>query len=202
MPRLDVDNRIFNNEVTKLYQLTSDMSRVLAASHQKYVVEISMLRLFSLLENSISSVASKIACGAEYLDGSNPVLLNRATSFQSAVSLFKRFRRRRQKNYLIWTKGSYIIDNIKHVIDSSDNIFYVINNYGFFIDELRRIRNQVAHNNSNSRKQYREVVRRYYGAYLNNITPGILLLSARRNPSPIFNYIIQSRVFINDLTKK
>ena len=200
MPKLDIEFNLISIETSKLTDLVLGLS-ALSAAHQKLVAEIILLRLFSLLENAIASVCIKIACGANYLDGTNPILLVRATSSQSAISLFQTHRRS-NKRKLIWTKGKEIKENIKYIVDSSDNLFNVINLHSSFIAEIKYVRNRIAHNNKISRDNFKSVVRMHYGAYLKNITPGILLLTKRKNPNLLTQYIVKTRIFIKELTKR
>lgn len=200
MPKLDIDYNLFNIETSKLDGLASGIG-VLSLFHQKLVAEIILLRLFYLLENAIVSICIKIACGANYLDGSAPILLEKAPSFQSAISLFRTHGRSKKRN-LIWTKGKEIKKNVKYIIDASDNLFDIINKYSSILSEIKYVRNRIAHNNKTSRNNYKSVVRRHYGAYLNHITPGNLLLTKRKTPNLLNQYIITTRIFIKDLTKK
>lgn len=200
MPNLDIEYKLFNIETIKLIGLASGTG-ILSIFHQKLVAEIILLRLFYLLENAIVSICIKIACGANYLDGSTPILLKKAPSSQSAISLFKTHGRSNKRN-LIWTKGGEIKENIKYIIDPSDNLFYIINNYSSILAEIKYVRNRIAHNNKTSRNNYKSVVRRHYGAYLNHITPGNLLLTRRKTPNLLNQYITATRIFIKDLTKK
>ena len=201
MPRLDIDYNLFDRETSKLSSLVSNLNN-LPPYHQKLVAEIVLLRLFSLLENAIVSISTKIACNANYLDGSHPVLLTNASSLNSAIYLFKTHGRAKPKQQLRWTKASDIKNNVEFVIDISDNFYRIIGNNGSFLSEIRKVRNRIAHNNSDSRRKYRDVVRQYYGAYLNNITPGYLLITNRRNPIILDQYIISARVFVANLTKR
>jgi len=200
MPNLDIDHNFFNREISKLNSLASSLG-TLSPSHQKLVAEIILLRLFSLLENAIASICIKIACGANYLDGTASILLKRATSFQSAISLFRTHGRSKTRK-LIWTRGREIKENVKYIIDSSDNLFNIIDIYSPIIAEIKYVRNRIAHNNEKSRENYKSVVRQHYGAYLKNITPGILLLTKRKTPNLLIQYIIKTRIFIKELTKK
>lgn len=201
MPRLDVDFRSFDKETQKLNNLTNNINS-LSPLHQKLVAEIMLLRLLSLLENTIESIFVKIACGANYLDGSVPILLGRANSYQSGLSLFRNYNRTSPRIYLKWTIVKEIKRNVKYVIDHSDTIYSILDQYNINIDEIRRIRNRIAHNNKNSRNKYKYVVMRHYGAYLNFITPGTLLLTKRKTPNLLVQYITTSRVFISDLVKR
>jgi hypothetical protein len=200
MLRLERDYYTYEIESLKLEDLYLNLSS-LSPKHQKLVAEIVLLRLFSLFENTIMSVASKVACETRYLDGSGPILLAKATSFLNSNTLFKSHER--EKGIILrWTKGTDIINNVKYVISPKDNFRVVVDRNTFFIDEMRRVRNRIAHNSSNSRENFRVVVKRHYGAYRNNITPGSLLLSMRKSHQPLARYIGGSKILIKDLVKK
>ena len=104
---LERDYRSYTTEATRLEDLRLEII-VLPPSYQKLVAEIVLLRLFSVFENTVISIASKIACEARYLDGSMPNLLKKATSFHQADSLFKSYGRSRAKGTLKWTKGNIL----------------------------------------------------------------------------------------------
>lgn len=199
MPSILVDYSTNQIETDRLLDLCRTIGS-LQAVHQKLVVEIVLLRMFSLFENAVASISIKLVCGASYVDGTAPNLLIRANSAISAHNLLKTHGRTRQRS-LSWSKSSEIKDNLRYVMDRNDNIVQVIDRYGHIIDEIRRVRNRIAHNNSNSRKHFREVVRRHYGGYLNHITPGVILLSPRITPKLIETYIRQQRIIIKDLVR-
>ncbi len=200
MPSIEPDYRIHDSETSKLLNLSGTLS-ILSPVYQKLVAEIVLLRLFSLFENLVSSVSAKLVSGAIFMDGTNPALLTTARSAQGARTLFQTHVRTRTKYQVQWSQASEIKDNVKYVIDSTDNFVIVIDRNGSFIDELRRVRNRIAHNNATSRSKYRVVVRRHYGAYLNHVTPGILLLTPRIHPCLLDQYIRKTRVFAKDLVK-
>ncbi len=200
MPSLLVDYRLHDSETARLLSLCGTL-KSLPAVHQKLVAEIILLRLFDLFENLVSSVTTKLACGAAYLDGTAPVFLERAGSLRSATILFQTHGREKRKFVLKWSTAREIKENIKYVIDKYDSVVEVVDRNGSFIDELRRVRNRIAHNNAQSRKNYREVVRRHYGAYMNHVTPGVLLLTPRKRPALIEQYIKQERIMAKDVVR-
>jgi len=199
MPSILSDYRTHDTETQRLLNLSGTLSS-LSPMHQKLVAEIVLLRLFSLFENLIVSVTLKLACGAIYVDKSNPTLLVRARSSQNALTLFQTLGQKKQRQ-LQWSTATEIKKNIKYVIDPSDNIVKIVDRNGMFIDELRRVRNRIAHNNAKSRKNYRTVVRQHYGAFVNNVTPGILLLTPRIRPFLLEQYIKQERILAKDIVK-
>jgi hypothetical protein len=66
---------------------------------------------------------------------------------------------------------------------------------------MRRVRNRIAHNNADSRRKYRIVVRQYYGAFVNTVTPGVLLGSNRHSPLLIEQYIRKSKIVVKEIVK-
>jgi hypothetical protein len=199
MPSILSDYRTHDAETQRLLNLSGTLSS-LPPMHQKLVAEIVLLRLFSLFENLIASVMLKLACGATYVDGSNPTLLVRARFSQNALTLFKTLGWKKQRQ-LQWSTATEIKKNIKYVIDPSDNAVTIVDRNGVLIDELRRVRNRIAHNNVQSRMQYRNVVRIHYGAFMNHITPGMLLLTPRIRPPLLEQYIRQERILVKDIVK-
>ncbi|HLY61364.1 MAG TPA: hypothetical protein VKV95_11495 [Terriglobia bacterium] len=100
-----------------------------------------------------------------------------------------------------WSTASEIKDNIKFVIDPGDNVHRVLDANASLIDEMRRVRNRVAHNNPTSRENYRQVVRSHYGASPNHVTPGLLLVTPRFSPPLVEQYIKKQRIIAKDLVK-
>lgn len=200
MASLFPDYRLFTNEVNKLQSLSSNTTS-LALPYQKLVAEITFLRLFGLLETYLASICMKLACGVPYLDGTKPLLLKKANTIMQAGSLFKTYGRNKTRPLSPWTHAKSIKKNVRYVIAPSDNIIKKLNIYSQKINEIRRIRNRIAHNNTTSRKKYREVVRMHYGAYLNHITPGILLLTPRKSPRLLDQYTIQLLIITKDLVR-
>lgn len=200
MPSVLSDYRIHDFETNRLLDLCKTLG-AMEPVHQKLVAEIVLLRLFYLFENVISSVCMKLTCGANYADGTHPILLKRARSIQNARALLQTYGRTQPRGTLKWSKSKEIKENLRHVIDANDNVINVVDRNGVLIDELRRVRNRIAHNNPQSRKNYRDVVRKHYGGYLNYVTPGMLLLTRRIHPPLLEQYIRQQRIVIKDVVK-
>jgi hypothetical protein len=200
MPRLDIELRDFVRQTDRLLLLIANLTP-LEPRYQKMVCEIGMLRLFSLFEGTTETVAIKVVCGAKYVDGSSPVQLVRCRNSGDAVIHMLRHARRTPLVYLKWTNQRDIRKNIRHVLDPLDNFYTVINNHGPLIDEMRRVRNHIAHRSSGTRREFKPVVVNYYGAYVRSVTPGVLLFSRRWNPPIIEQYIRKARIIIKDLIK-
>ena len=199
MPSIATDYQNCDSETSDLLALARDLG-ALKPSHQKLVAEIITIRLLDIFQNFVATVARKLVAGAVYLDGSRPILLISARSVRSAQTLFMSHGRG-SSSTTRWTRASYIADAVRHVINASDHYLTVIRSNGAVINEVRKIRNRIAHNNANSRQEYQGVVKTYYGANLNNITPGILLLTDRLTPPLLEQQIIKMRIVMKDLVK-
>ena len=186
-------------------QHTSILHRMSTADPwlQRFVAEMIMLRLFDAFQNAISGIATRLICGTDYADGSSPSLFTApANSGISAVMLMRTFGRSKMID-LNWSKASYINANTRKVLDASDHFTITINNYSTEINEMRIIRNRIAHANTNSRRAFARVVQSLYGASRPNVSAGMLLLSPRFSPmpSPLSRYIITCRAIAKDCAR-
>lgn len=170
-------------------------------SVQRLVAELVMMRMFDELMESVSGVAYRLACGAPYNDGIVPVLLvPRATSTTSAKLLFEHHSRNKPQ-FVKWSRVRYINATTKHVLDPSDSFSTSFSRHGTILDEMQSVRNRIAHRNGKARISFASVVRRRYGADLNQITPGVLLLSPRFQPPLLTQYLASARVIAKDCIK-
>jgi hypothetical protein len=199
MPKLASEVVACTSTISRLEALHTKTAAV-EVQYRKLICEIVLLRLFYLLENSFKGVACRVASGATYGDGSAPALLTKCKSMVDAEHQMKTLSRAKPRG-LRWSTASEVKENVEFVLDSKDHFVTTIDAHGAYIDEVRRVRNRIAHNNTGARGNFRVVVKRYYGAALNQITPGTLLLSDRRNPTLIEDYLARGRVLVKALAK-
>lgn len=199
-PQLRVPIQDFDREWQKLYGLTRQVG-ILPAAYQKISAEIVVLRLFDLLQALFHEVAIRLACGSTYLDGTAPILLNLSKTTANAEKAMLTLGRTKPLTFLKWSKASYANGNVGFVLDPADHFRTFLTAHTGDIEELRRIRNRIAHRNTQTRSAYRDIVRRHYGATPNSITPGVLLLSRRNNPTLLEGYLRKTQVFAKNLVK-
>lgn len=155
-----------------------------------------MMRLFDEFQEAIAGVALRLACGTRYADGTSPNLLTSpAKSTSGARRLYETFGRPKPVP-VRWSKATYINKTTMYVLDSSDPFTAVCNANALIIAEMQAVRNRIAHANANSRAAFSTVVQKRYGAKLNNVSPGMLLLSTRFAPTILDEYLTASRVII------
>ena len=118
MVRLGPDHISFIRGSDGLLALLVSTASVIP-SYRKLISEIVLLRLSILLENHLKIIYTKLACGAEYLDGSLPKLLLNHRSMSVALGAMKTINRSRAR-HPVWNSGSEIRENIVHLIDPTD----------------------------------------------------------------------------------
>lgn len=201
MPRVNVITTLNNsrNDIALLNNYIIS-SKSLDAKYQHMISEIIMLRLFSILEHSISEFAFKFACGALYRNGNSPRLLRHCSSLQDANSQMLSYGRRTPLAYHRWTKENLIQKSIQYVLDTSDSFFTQIQAHANMIDEMRIVRNHIAHKSANTKREYSTLLTGLYGGNP-RITAGAFLTSTSRQPrANIDKYIISTNVILNDIS--
>lgn len=168
---------------------------------QRLIAELVMMRMFDELMEALSGVAVRLACGAPYADGSAPSLLvPPASTTINAIYLFEHHNRSRRQ-YVKWSRAAYINDTTRYVIDPSDSFRVACSRHGGILGEMQGVRNRIAHGNGNARTAFGRVVLRRYGASLNHVTPGMLLITPRFSPILLFQYITAARVIAKDCAR-
>lgn len=201
MPRVSV--------ISSLNRSTSDLailsnynlgSKALDAKYQYMISEVVVLRLFSVLVSTISEVAFKLACGATYRNGNNPIVLMQCSSINDSFIKMLSHNRRRSLPYLQWTKATFVRDSIKHILDLNDSYYINIQNHSNLINEMRVVRNHIAHRSTSTKQEYNYLLQQTYGGNP-KLTIGTFLTSTNRNPiSNIDRYIASARIILNDIT--
>ena len=103
------------------------------------------------------------------------------------------------KDYLKWTRSSYISDSVKGVISPASHYTKTCQRFGTQIAELFEVRNYAAHKNHTSRQNFLKWVKVQYGQE-RNLQLGYFLLTRNLNETPnIERYLTNIRVIINNL---
>lgn len=126
--------------------------------------EMLLLQAFYLFEIAIEEIAAKIVCGAHYVDGTVPATKHTARTIDDAISAMRTFNRTKALNQLKWNQAKVIIANVQHVIAPGEEYCVVCTNYATAINEVRVVRNHIAHGNDDTKKQYGVVVAARLGA--------------------------------------
>lgn len=186
---------------TARYERLATECRTLSPENMKLLAEVLMIRLFFLMENSMSSCAAKCIMGASYLDGTQSKPLVRVASIRKAYDeMCAHGRGNRRIRYLKWSQEPVIRDNLVHTLDSTDPFFGAVAAFSTRLEEMRVVRNHIAHGTPDTRRKFRAVITQYYGGNRNGVTPGVLLLSSKLGGRPVLErYIAEVRVFLRGL---
>lgn len=166
-----------------------------------FVAEMLMLRVFSILENCVKDVSARVACGVPYRNGvvSSPTI--KCKSIQDALNRFKSEGRSKSLLYLKFTNVSGTNESIKYIINSSEPFRTKLSKYGVQFDEMRKVRNHIAHRYKNTYVEYKNVIMSRYSANL-KLKPSVFLTSTKRQSRAIIDeYLITVKVMIDDITK-
>lgn len=178
--------------------------------YQKLIAETLLLRLFYELDQCVEGVILKLIRGAKYLDGSAPLLLRTAFRSQDAARqhiIGANRARGHRAYYLEWTTLAKVNQNLNGIVDPSDHFLVTRNIHDGTYEEMRHVRNHVAHNTPSTRARFSTVAQGLFTSTA-GISPARLLLSKRRaicgysgNEMVIAQYIKWSKTFVKTLTK-
>ena len=202
MHRLDVNYRQFVEQEGRLTDVINNLTAT-DPRLQKLIAELVMVRLFSLVEEHLRSITLKVLCGARYVDATSPTLIVPCRNMRTALDNIIAHGRTRplHANNVKWTNVAAIKGNVGHLLIATEHMLTVLDQHSLVIDEMRNVRNHIAHGTEDTRRKFKRVVNRHYGATPNNVTPGVLLLSSRQTPILINQYIVSSRIIVRDMIK-
>jgi len=172
----------------------------LQSQHQYLIAEVIMLRLFGIFESSTQDIAYKLACGALYRNGTSPLVLTPCRNLMDAHHKMLSHRRRRPLPYLKWTTSTYINDSIKFVLDPTDSFYRMILSNSSALDEMRIVRNQIAHRTASTKGAFDTVLVNRYGANPRLSMGAFLTSTTRHTPSNIARYVQEMTIILNDIT--
>lgn len=179
-----------------------DGSIGMEAKYQYLIAEVVMLRLFAILEHGIKDVALKLACGAEYTNGRLPTVLIPCRSMDDAANKMLTLRPRRDRpRYLKWTKDDFVEKSIRYVLDIRDTFFVNIQNNAILLNEMRVVRNELAHRTRGTRSEYLLELQRIYGVHTRLTVGPFLTSTARHTLSNVERYILSTPIMLNDFIR-
>jgi len=199
-PRLNVSLSKANKQLDRLINYVSSTNS-LPAPHQYLIAEIIMLRAFSILDETSKEIALKLTCGARYLNGQSPQLTVNAKSMSGAETILRSHARTTPVQYLKFTNAHFLKKSVKKVISVQDP--YVRNAlfHSVVFDEMRKVRNFIAHRSPSSRRDYKDVIYDTYNINLRLQIGPFLMSRSRHSTTNLSRYLISIKVILNDLIK-
>lgn len=101
-----------------------------------------------------------------------------------------------------WLLPPLITNNVVHIFSASEPAILIPTKYSVEINDIRVLRNYVAHRSASTRSQYVSLIKRKHCPTSIAIEPGLFLMStARARPAFVDRYIVSSRVLAKDLAR-
>jgi hypothetical protein len=197
-----VSHKDYVAQADRLRELAAHMP-AFAANYQFLLSEMIALQAFYFFESAIESIAAKLVCGAYYADGVVPSITHAATTIDDALVHMRTVGRPRPKGLLKWNRASEITGNVRYVMAGAEHFCVACRNHSARINEIRMVRNHIAHNNSGTRAEYATVVARRLGAGPRRVPrPGAFLL---RQFTPgttlLVEYVVTLGAIVRDAAK-
>lgn len=197
-PRIETTYSSALSQITILENYRN-CSLALESKFQHLIAEVIMLRLFSIIENCIRETAQKLACGSSYKNGINPIPIITCRSMSDACLKFQSYNRTKPIS-LRWTKVQFVNNSIKKIIPPTEPFRIKLVPFNNSYDEMRKVRNHIAHRTSSTYVDYKAVIIQNFGGQLKIKTGAFLTSTKRLSRAKIDTYFSISRIMINDLT--
>jgi hypothetical protein len=167
------------------------------------LAEMITLQAFYLFETAIEDLAAKIVCGARYGDGVVPVLTHNAASIDAALIAMRTFGRTKPKGILKWNKAREINGNVRYVMPAAENFCSSCRTHSARLNEIRIVRNHIAHGNKGTRTEFARVVERRLGALPQRLPrPGAFVLREFAPGVPLLvEFVVTLGVILKDAAK-
>jgi hypothetical protein len=203
-------------EVKRLNKLADDLLADVAATttldlrFQRLIAETAMLRLFYVLDNASEAIALKLLTNSTYCDTSVPVRLRPAFRSIARAAVAVHSARQPRVRYLKWTTLSDFNLNLATFFPATEHLVTVRAVIDPVMEDMRHIRNHIAHGTKSTGRKFGQVVRKIYPAHPKGVSPGKLLLSKKKafigapghgRQRIIEQYLLWSKVAMKTLTK-
>jgi hypothetical protein len=199
---LAVSHRTYLIQAERLRALVRTMP-VLAPELKQMLAEMIALQAFYMFESAIEDIAAKLVCGARYGDGVAPVVTHGARSIDEALTAMRTVGRPRIKGILKWNKVKEINGNVRNLINATDHFFGACRTHSARLNEIRIVRNHIAHGTVGTKTEFAKIVGRKLGAQPRNVPrPGLFILREFTPGVPLLTeYVVTLGVVLKDAAK-
>jgi hypothetical protein len=201
-PSVSASHREFVAHAARLRELALAF-HPLAEQYRKLMAEMIMLQAFYLFESAMESIAAKLCCGGRYADGVRPFLLHASTSVEDALNNMRAFGRQHPKGILKWNKSDEMNGNLRYLMDSTDHYRTTCRHHSGRLNEMRIVRNHIAHANASTRREYVLVVGRRLGGVPARLPSPGLFVQRQIAPSTtiLIEYIATMTAIVRDVAR-
>ena len=138
-PKVDTSVNSAKEQILALENHINSMQDI-DMKFQFFIAELTMLRLFAIVETGISDIAYRLATGSKYLNGITPALIAPACgTIDNARNMMMNYNRGGTARSLKWTQSGEIKKNIEHILDETDFFYVNIANHSAILTEMRNV---------------------------------------------------------------
>jgi hypothetical protein len=160
-------------DAEKFREFKSNRYHPLTQSRRFLITELSFLQIFNAWEEFLEETFIHYMCGHKTQSGYSPILkvrLSEATLHQASVTV------NQGKAYSDWSRSDEVMNRARIYFDKGEPFATAIENSYNMLEEMRKIRNGIAHSSTHSREKFSELVRQKIGYLPRNMGPGRFLL--------------------------
>lgn len=191
MVRVKIDHiyRIYENKIKEHLSLVNDIINYREFRGGRYrpifkqkvylIVELSFLKIFMSWEDFLERTFIRYMCGGHTNSDYAPKRYIQPINLDHALNILRQARR-----FIDWTRGNEIIHRSKLFFQDGEPYATTIGASLQQLDEMKVIRNKIAHQSKYATRNFQQLVRNKYGYYPKGITAGKLLISNIPSTNP------------------
>ena len=191
MPRIKMDFLLdrFTDRVNRSLSLVDDAAHFQELRKGRYrpilrrktylIAELSFLQLFISWEDILEQTFTRYMCGGKTASGYSPRRYVQPTTLEHALDIIKQ-----ERVFVDWTRWEEIITRANLYFQNGEPFANAIRGALVQLNEIKTIRNRIAHRSEYSIERFLRLVRDKFGYNPRGMTPGRLLLSRIPSANP------------------
>lgn len=168
--RLD-DSLLLATDAANFHEIRGGHLRPIRHSRIYQINEMAFLRMFLAWEDFLEESFIRYMCGAVTRTRYCPKVYVSPMNLDHALKFFIV----KPRNYVEWLSGQQVIERAEMVFRDGEPYKSAIRPLLTDLDDMRQIRNSIAHRSGTSWKRFETLVRRILGSRPHRLTPGLFL---------------------------
>lgn len=178
----EVDKSILlAKESLSYHEFRSGRLRRLARNKYYLIVELSFLQVYLAWEDFLEQTFLRYMCGGRTSSGKSPRLYVKPKNLDHAYNIIKG-----KQPFIKWEIAKDVIERAELFFHNGEPFKNAIGSISVELEDMRKIRNRVAHRSQSARIQFEDLVRERLGRKPRNITPGSFLFTMETNSNQLF----------------
>jgi len=158
-----------------LYEKRGGKLRQITSGRQRLLNEMSFLQIFLAWEDFLDQTFIGYMCGGKTASGYRPKSFIKPINMKHARDVLRGAR-----PFVDWLNGQEVIDRAKLYFNDGEPYCKALQGALVKLDEMKTIRNAIAHRSEKSRLELENCCRRIHGYRLRRLSPGLLLMTVAK----------------------